>query len=110
MKKALKLVLGIFLFFGCSNDTSKDNISENNDDVVVSSINGRVVDGEISGATVFLDINKNGLLDENETSTITDKKGFFSLKVKEEEMKDYTVPLVAFGGKDIRLNSDFEEI
>jgi hypothetical protein len=35
---------------------------------------GTVIDGYISGATLFLDANKNGVQDTNEPSTITDQQ------------------------------------
>jgi Ca2+-binding RTX toxin-like protein len=45
------------------------------------SINGLAIDGYISGATVFLDANKNGILDTNEPSTTTDSNGEFNLNI-----------------------------
>jgi hypothetical protein len=88
-------------------DSNKTTITTS---IVYKKLNGRVVDGEISGATVFFDINRNGLLDENEPYTKSNKRGFFSLEINESEAKDYSIPLVAFGGKDVRLNREFEEI
>ena len=72
-------------------------------------MNGRVIDGEVSGATVFFDKNRNGILDNNEASTKSDEKGYFSLEIDDKDAKDFSIPIVAFGGKDIRLNRDFEE-
>jgi len=45
------------------------------------SISGLAIDGYISGATVFLDANKNGILDTNEPSTTTDSNGEFNLNI-----------------------------
>ena len=42
-------------------------------------ITGRVIDGYLSGATVFIDANGDGVHDENEPSTITDNSGNFTL-------------------------------
>ncbi len=38
-------------------------------------LQGVAIDGYISGATAFLDINYNGVLDEGEPSSITDDEG-----------------------------------
>jgi hypothetical protein len=43
-----------------------------------SSIGGSVIDGHVVGATVFYDQNRNGILDEGEVWTVTDKLGSFT--------------------------------
>ncbi|MEG4093233.1 FG-GAP-like repeat-containing protein, partial [Microcoleus sp. Pol12B4] len=45
------------------------------------SCTGVVIDGYISGATLFLDANKNTVLDTNEPSTTTDTGGKFNLNI-----------------------------
>jgi hypothetical protein len=67
-----------------------------------------VIDGYISGATVFLDTNKNGVKDTNEPSTITDSSGKFNLDIpfetfdtnKNGEIDPSEGNLVATGGID----------
>lgn len=44
---------------------------------------GKVIDGYIVGATVFLDLNFNGVIDENEPSSITTEKGDYKLTIPE---------------------------
>lgn len=61
---------------------------------------GKLIDGYIKGATVFLDRNNNGQLDPGETSTITDDDGDFTLTGQGN--------LVAFGGTDISTGLAFE--
>ncbi len=63
---------------------------------------GTVIDGYISGATVFIDVNGNGQLDTGEPSTITDAQGNFSLPA------DVTGTLIAFGGTDISTGLEFK--
>lgn len=46
-----------------------------------TTMSGKVIDGYISGATVFLDLNFNGKLDEGEPSAITGENGDFNLEV-----------------------------
>ncbi|WP_333340714.1 FG-GAP-like repeat-containing protein, partial [Microcoleus sp. D3_18_C1] len=69
---------------------------------------GVVIDGYISGATLFLDANKNGILDTNEPSTTTDSNGKFNLNIpfetfdtnKNGEIDPSEGNLVAIGGID----------
>ena len=59
------------------------------------SFSGKVIDGYVSGATVFLDLNFNGELDSDEPSTISTDAGAYQLElsVKELECSSY-VPLI----------------
>ncbi|NJM60864.1 MAG: peptidase C11 clostripain, partial [Oscillatoriales cyanobacterium RU_3_3] len=69
---------------------------------------GRVIDGYIAGATLFFDANKNGVLDNNEPSTITGATGEYELNIPFEtfdtnqngELEQSEGNLVAFGGID----------
>jgi hypothetical protein len=65
--------------------------------------NGKVIDGYISGATVFADANGNGKLDPGEVSTTTDANGNFTLT-------GGTGPLVAFGGTDVSTGLPFKGV
>ncbi|MEG4228536.1 FG-GAP-like repeat-containing protein [Microcoleus sp. N9_B2] len=72
------------------------------------SCTGVVIDGYINGATLFLDANKNGVLDTNEPSTTTDSNGEFNLNIpfetfdtnKNGEIDPSEGNLVATGGTD----------
>ncbi|MGX9460384.1 PKD domain-containing protein [Shewanella sp. A14] len=46
---------------------------------------GRVIDGYLTGATVWLDINNNGVFDEDEPNDVTDSGGEYSLKYNAEQ-------------------------
>lgn len=65
---------------------------------------GKVIDGYIIGATVFLDLNFNGALDAGEPSATTDKTGSFTLDLNEAQADcgQYvpTVTLVPAGAID----------
>ena len=63
-------------------------------------IEGRVVDGPLSGARVFLDLNGNLIQDANEISVVTDANGFFELPAN-TEANSQSDKLVAVGGTDI---------
>lgn len=45
---------------------------------------GVVVDGPLEGASVFADINRNGVKDAGEPATVTDKEGHYSLRVSSD--------------------------
>ena len=69
---------------------------------------GAAIDGYISGATLFLDANKNGVLDAGEPSTTTDSNGEYNLDIPFEtfhknqngEIDSSEGNLIAFGGTD----------
>ena len=67
----------------------------------VLTIKGKLVDGYIAGATVFVDLNKNGQLDAGEASTVSDAQGNFTLP------QGLNGPIVAIGGRDISTGLDF---
>ncbi|MEG4109920.1 FG-GAP-like repeat-containing protein, partial [Microcoleus sp. S13_C5] len=90
--------------------TATDNYGGRSEQTfTVTTKNGRwVIDGYISGANVFLDANKNGILDTNEPSTTTDSGGKFNLNIpfetfdtnKNGEIDPEEGNLVATGGTD----------
>ena len=63
-------------FMSCGRLTNDDG-GANIDEIDINVIEGRVVDGPIRGATVFLDINKNGKMDNNEPNQMSDGDGYF---------------------------------
>ncbi|MEG4231900.1 Calx-beta domain-containing protein [Microcoleus sp. Pol11C3] len=73
-----------------------------------NSLSGIAIDGYISGATVFLDANKNGILDAGEPSTTTNSSGEFNLDIpfetfdtnKNGEIDPSEGNLVVTGGTD----------
>ncbi|NBT79712.1 MAG: hypothetical protein EBT04_14965, partial [Betaproteobacteria bacterium] len=60
---------------------------------------GVVQDGLVKDATVFIDVNKNGVLDTGEPSAKTDAKGTFTIA------SDASGPIVATGGINIDTGS-----
>ncbi len=72
-------------------------------DVPGLSVDGVVVDGYISGATVFIDTDGDGVLDPNEVSVTTDSAGNFDFG----DNADFG-SLVMFGGTDIATGQAFE--
>ena len=66
-------------------------------------ITGNVIDGYITGATVFADTNNNGILDGGEASDITNDSGEFAIT-------GGTGPLVMIGGIDVATGLAFEGV
>ena len=81
--------------------TASDGKSDSSSDSVdltvqiTNAIEGRVVDGPMADSTLFIDLNNNGIQDENEPSGQTDAKGFFSIN-----QPDTSGKLIAKGGTD----------
>ena len=67
---------------------------------VLDATEGRVVDGPLSGAKVFLDLNGNLIQDANEIFVVTDANGYFKLPAN-TEANSQSDKLVAVGGTDI---------
>jgi len=75
-----------------------------NGNAPTTSIAGKVADGYLAGATVFLDKNSNYQLDAGETSTTTDQNGAYSLNVDSADVGKY--PIVAVATKGVTIDKD----
>lgn len=69
-----------------------------------TSISGKVADGYLVGATVFLDKNGNYKLDAGEPSTTTDANGAYTLNVDPADVGRY--PIVAMAIKGATIDKD----
>ena len=65
-----------------------------------NAITGVAVDGYLQGATVFLDINRNGISDAGEPSTTTDLSGRYALDYSGVTGSITGLPVVVTGGVD----------
>ena len=63
-----------------------------------STIEGRVVDGPILGARVFIDLNDNGIEDDGEPSGVTNETGRFSMPT--DRIIEVGKKIIAIGGID----------
>ena len=66
----------------------------------VNALSGVAVDGYLQGATVFLDMNRNGVLDTGEPSTVTDLNGRYALDYSGVTGVITGLPVVVTGGVD----------
>lgn len=65
-----------------------------------NALSGVAVDGYLQGATVFLDLNRNGVLDSGEPSTTTDRNGQYALDYSGVTGNIAGLPVVVTGGVD----------
>ena len=65
-----------------------------------NALSGVAVDGYLQGATVFLDMNRNGVLDTGEPSTVTDLNGRYALDYSGVTGAITGLPVVVTGGVD----------
>jgi hypothetical protein len=104
MKKQALAVLSIIsavLIAGCGSGTSSSAPASNSS---TTSISGKVADGYLVNATVFLDKNKNYQLDAGEPSAATDTNGAFSLNIDPADVGKY--PIVALATKGVTIDKD----
>ncbi|NVJ91214.1 MAG: cadherin-like domain-containing protein, partial [Methylocystaceae bacterium] len=74
-------------------------------DDTTSTLHGTAIDGYLNGSTVFVDLNKDGVLDDNESNrTTTDSNGKFNLTIPTDQT-DYIISVV--GGEDMATNAEF---
>ena len=95
----LTIVISLLTFF-----TSCNSSSFKVQAITSQSINGILVDGYISGATVCLDYNENSLCESNEQTTLSDKNGAFSFA--DVDSKSF-LHILAYGGVDTSTNKKF---
>jgi hypothetical protein len=62
---------------------------------------GVAIDGNLSKATVFLDLNNNGVLDAGEPSTTSNNDGTYTLSATQSQLSSYPVVVQAIAGTTI---------
>ncbi|WDE10309.1 hypothetical protein [Thalassomonas haliotis] len=90
MKLTLPLSLLACAFLsacGGSSSSNSNSNSVNNTETVASgyALSGKVIDGYVSGATVWLDFNGNGMLDANEPSAISTDAGQYTMELNDQQ-------------------------
>ncbi|PIY28472.1 MAG: hypothetical protein CO105_06770 [Comamonadaceae bacterium CG_4_9_14_3_um_filter_60_33] len=73
----------------------------------ISSLSGVAVDGYLQGATVFLDLNKNGLQDTGEPSALTSATGQYTLDYSQVSSAIEGLQIVVTGGVDTDTGNTF---
>ena len=81
------------------------NVSKDISLTVLNSLEGRVVDGPLSGATVFIDANNNYQQDPNEDFYVSDESGYFAINGTIEKGQK----IVSIGGTDTITNQPLDD-
>ena len=76
---------------------------------VTDAIEGRIIDGPLSGAQVFIDLNDNGALDEGEDSVTSNATGFFTVAPGIAE-EGKTKKIISIGGTDTKTGKELPKI
>lgn len=96
MKKHLVTIAAVLivgLIAGCGGGGSSP--------ATTTSVSGKVADGYLVGATVFLDKDGNYQLDVGEPSTTTDANGAYTLNVDPADVGKYPLLAIAIKGQTI---------
>lgn len=86
-----------FVFFvalaSCGGGGSPEGVgtSSQNNSNPASGISGVVMDGYLSNATVFLDLNDNGVFDVGEPTTVTDASGAYVLNATTDQLANHSI-------------------
>lgn len=105
-KKALAAicVISVGIIAGCGGGGGGTTGSATTPGSTTASITGKVADGYLVNATVFLDKNNNYQLDAGEPSAITDSTGAYSLAIDPADVGKY--PIVALATKGVTIDKD----
>lgn len=108
MKKQALAVLCIIsagIIAGCGGSGGSTSASATTPGSTTTSISGKVADGYLVGATVFLDKNKNYQLDAGEPSAITDSNGAYTLTIDPADVGKF--PIVAIATQGVTIDMDY---
>ena len=97
-------IISMIAMAGCGGDGDFDTSS---------TLTGKAIDGYLSGATVFIDENDNGVLDSGEVSTTTDANGDYKFSLTDAQTNKFLsnkYPIVVTGGIDIESKQPFTGI
>jgi hypothetical protein len=76
---------------------------------ITDAFEGRVVDAPIKGAQVFIDLNGDGVQDEDEPSGVTDDNGFFNVTMFELPAGS-SAKVISRGGTDILTGQELPDL
>lgn len=76
---------------------------------ITDAFEGRVVDAPIKGAQVFIDLNGDGVQDEDEPSGVTDDNGFFNVTMFELP-EGSSAKVISRGGTDILTGEELPDL
>ena len=86
-----------------------DTTTQNLEVAVTDATEGRVIDGPLAGARIFIDLNGNLIQDTNEPSVTSAEDGSFKLPVV-VATADQTIKLVSIGGTDTSTGRELPDM
>jgi len=89
---------GSGIYASSSSSTSTSSSSTSSSAVVSTAVSGAVIDGYVEGATVFADLNGDGIFNTGEPSAITDASGGYTLTTTASLDG---ISIVSTGGTDV---------
>jgi hypothetical protein len=96
---AILTIIAAGIIAGCGSSGSSTPASS-----PTTSISGKVADGYLVGATVFLDKNGNYQMDAGEPSATTDANGAYSLNIDAADVGKYPIVALALAGQTYDLD------
>jgi len=93
---------------GCGSSSNTNNNGNNTINPIT--IQGKVVDGYLNGATVCLDLNRDGVCGSDEPSVLSNKDGSYKLDISVDVQKKGSyngAPLIVYGGIDTDTQEKF---
>ena len=107
-KTSIIAAVALVTSFGLVGCGSSDSSSTSSAPTVGTSVvSGQAIDPELVGATVCLDINQDGICNENEPSVTTDEMGTYRLELSDEQFNG-GYPLIAINGIDKESGEAFK--
>lgn len=95
-----------FGLVGCGS-SSDSSSTASTPTVSTSLVSGQAIDPELMGATVCLDLNRDGICNEGEPSATTNEEGTYSLNLTNEQLNG-EYPLIAINGTDRESGEAFK--
>jgi hypothetical protein len=90
---------------GCGGAGSSGSPTSTTPSSALTAVSGKVADGYLVNATVFLDQNNNYQLDAGEPSAVTDANGAYTLNISADDLGKYPIVVLAVKGQTIDLDN-----
>ena len=90
-------------------DDGTDSVTQSVSVTVLDAFEGRVIDGPVSGATVFVDVDGDYVADSNEPTGTTDSNGLFFIEKGDVSISSAS-KLISIGGTDTTTNTALPDL
>jgi hypothetical protein len=90
-------------------DDGTDSVTQTLSITVLDAFEGRVIDGPVSGATVFVDVDGDYVADSSEPTATTDSNGLFFIEKGDVSISSAS-KLISIGGTDTTTNTTLPDL